>query len=406
VNAAEEAKASARKPPPPPNSAGTSEPPAGPPTDPFTAELERALADVKTALGTMAGARRTPLFPVNAAELLGKVFPDQQWQVDGLLTLGGVAIIGGPPKIARKTWGATEIAVAIVTGSKVFGEFRAAPGAVAYFYAEDTERQVRNRIRALLAGAERAASQLNRLYLQPCGVFLDITRDEDLALIVASARRLGPITLLVLDPFRDISSAAEDKSDEMSPVMRRLRLLSKLLGCTVLVNHHSGKPSEATSRRSGGQQLRGSGAIHGAINCGIYMTDCDGDGVSVFTNTIESEVKGARSAGVFKLELRIEDDANGEATSARWSVTRGKPAATKTAEKHAAEDESAFAFVRTLAMRGESLTRTGLREHDEAPLSDKIMRAALDRLLAAKRLILGPGGRVVIPGPEPAGDEP
>ncbi len=128
--------------------------------------------------------------------------------------------------------------------------------------------------------------------------------------------------MLVLDPLRDISSAAEDKSDEMSQVMRRLRLLGELLGCTVAIVHHSGKPSENTSKRGGGQRLRGSGAIHGSTDSGIYFLECAGDGTNVFHNTVESEIKGARSAGTFELELRITDNENGEATSATWSVTR------------------------------------------------------------------------------------
>lgn len=372
--------------------------------DPFAEELRRALADVKAALGSDQHRNRRPLFGADAALLLAEEFPSTQWQVTGLITRGATAMIGGLPKAAKKTWLATEIAVAIATGTPVCGEFFAEPGTVRYFYAEDTRRQVRNRLRALLAGAGRTMP-VGRLLLQPRGEFLDLLRDEDLAWIVASCRRGDKPDLLVLDPLRDIHSGEEDKSDSMREVMRRLRLLGELLGCTVLTVHHHGKPSETTAKRGGGQRMRGSGSIHGSADAGIHFMECDGDGVSVFTNTVESEIKGARSAGRFTLELRIDDDDAGEAVCARWSTKReerelkpSKQAAAAAAKvtQDAADDEKAFAFVRDLAMRGIHLTRRKLREHDERPMAVNRVTAALDRLIEVERLRLV-GGDVHLP---------
>lgn len=380
---------------------------AGADADPFTTELRRALADVKAALGRDQHRNRRPLFGADAALLLAEEFPSTQWLVTGLITRGGTAMIGGLPKAAKKTWLATEIAVAIATGTPVCGEFFAERGTVRYFYAEDTRRQVRNRLRALLEGAGRTMP-VGRLLLQPRGEFLDLLRDEDLAWIVASCRRGDKPDLLVLDPLRDLHSGEEDKSDSMSEVMRRLRLLGELLGCTVLAVHHHGKPSEATSKRGGGQRMRGSGTIHGSADAGIHFMECDGDGVSVFTNTVESEVKGARAAGRFTLELRIEDDEAGEAVCARWATKREdrdpKPSkkaavAAAKAKQDAADDDRAFAFVRDLAMRGVRQARRKLRVHDEAPLPDRRMRDALDRLIDVGRLVLE-GPIVKIPEPE------
>jgi hypothetical protein len=370
--------------------------PLTPEPDPFEAEIARALADVCAQLGTDNTKKHAPLFGVDAASLLGEEFPDTQWLVTGLITRDGTAVIGGLPKAAKKTWLATEIAIAVATGTKVCGEFFVQLGTVRYFYAEDTRRQIRNRIRALLEGAGRT-TPIERLYLEPRGSFLDVTRDEDLAWIVASCRRGGKLDLLVLDPLRDVHSGEEDKSDSMREVMRRLRLLGELLGCTVLVVHHAGKPSEANAKRGGGQRLRGSGSIHGSIDSGIYLLDCDGDGVGRFKNTVESEIKGARSAGIFTLTLQITDDDSGEAVRAVWSFMReaaaAKPSARATAdaakaERAAADDEKVFAFVRQLATRGEHLTRRALREHDERPIAVNRVTAALDRLIETDRLRL------------------
>ncbi|HET9621005.1 MAG TPA: AAA family ATPase [Kofleriaceae bacterium] len=365
-------------------------------TTPWERELAKALQDVQSAIANNGSHAREPMF-IPAAELFTRDYPPTSWLVTGLITRGGIVTIGAEPK-ASKTWLGTEIALAISSGTKVCGEFYAEQGRVAYFYAEDLDRQVRNRLRALSAGrGVDPASAVGNLFLQPRGKFLDVTKDTDMAWLIASCRRLGKLDLLVLDPLRDISSAAEDKSDEMGPLMRRLRLVGELLGCTVAIVHHAGKASENTAKRRPGQRLRGSGAIHGSTDSGIYLGELDGDGSSVFRNTVDSEIKGARSAGRFALELKVEDDEQGEAVRATWTVTRdtgeSKPSAkvAATAAKTARaemDDDAVFAFVRELAMRGEHLTRRALRDHDARPLAVKRVTAALDRLIEVGRLRL------------------
>lgn len=352
-------------------------------------ELVRARADIQRALGTSVLVKSEPLFS-DAGDLLTRDFPLATWAVTGLITRGGIATIGGEPKTA-KTWLALEIAIAIATGTKACGEFFAERGTVAYFFAEDLDVQVRNRIRSLLASRGMSADALGgRLHICPRGQFLDVMKDDDLARIVASCRTLGKLDLLVLDPLRDISSAAEDKSDEMSPVMRRLRLVGELLECTVAIVHHAGKTTADTSKRRPGQRLRGSSAIHGSTDSGIYLGNLDGDGANLFRNIVDSEVKGARSAGRFELTLTIEDNADGEAIRADAVVSRKTSRASEARDRDQADDDAVLAFVRSLAMRGEYLSRRALRDHDARPAKVSVKRVAdaLDRLLVADRLVL------------------
>ena len=289
-----------------------------------------AFKDVRSGISSTRTATREPLFGTDAVDLLGRDFDETPWLVTGIATRGGILMIGAEPK-TTKTWLGTEISLAVATGTRVCGEFFAQAGTVAYFYAEDLDRQIRNRIRALMAGAGRTLER-GRFHACPRGKFLDITRDEDLAWVVASARQLGTLDLLFLDPLRDISSAAEDKSDEMGPVMKRLHLLGELVGCTVGVVHHAAKSTQDTAKRRAGQKLRGSGAIHGALNSLIYLSDTESEEPNVFKNSMEVELKGARGAGDADLTLSVEDDAEGEAISATWSVVR----ASKKAKRDAA----------------------------------------------------------------------
>ena len=346
---------------------------------------DKALEEIQSALGSSVEVVRVPLFEA-AGSLFTREYPQTPWLVDGLITRGGIATLGAEPK-SGKTWLAVEIAVAVASGQPVCGKYSARKGRVAYFFAEDLAVQVRNRIRALAAGHGIAVDKLGDLFVCPRGKFLDVTKDEDLAWVVASCRELGKIDLLVLDPLRDIHSAAEDKSDEMSPVMRRLRLVAELLGCTVAVAHHKSKSTSDNDKRRGGQQMRGSGAVHGSTDSGIYFGLSGGDGVRVFEIGVEVEIKGARSAGIVVLALTVTDDMQGQAIRADWKVIDNDPIAAAAAQamSDTADDDKTYQHILMLFRRGTVKSKTELRETIPG-VPDKRAREAIDRLLATGRL--------------------
>jgi AAA domain-containing protein len=350
--------------------------------DPWPQEIARALEEVQRALGEQARHNRQPLFGVDAADLLRAEFPLTQWQIRGLITKGGTAVVAGEPKAGIKTWMLIEGSVAVATGTPMFGQFYAEQGTVAIFFAEDKAQAVRNRLRALLAGGNRTIPP-GRLFLQPRGEFIDVLKDEDLAWLIASARRLPKLDLLVLDPLRDIHTAAEDKSDEMSPVMKRLRLLGDLIGCTVWISHHTPKASKDTGKRRAGQNMRGSSAIHGSIDSGLYIEPLEGDGTTAFRASVTSQIKDARSAGTFEIELAIKDDESGAATDAAWSRSE-------------ATDQEGDAVVAWIEKLPSKYTPTELRALKDdrplgangKPLSERRMTTLLKRLIDTKRVRL------------------
>lgn len=319
-------------------------------------DFSEARRDLSRVLAGGAGANSpgedSPLFQC-AAEVFRGADEPVRWLVRGLVVEGGIAVVATEPKSA-KTWVLTELAVGVSTGTPAFAAHGApdtghpcSPGTVCYFYAEDLRGSIRNRLRALCAGRGLdPRSALDRLHVQPRGRELDVTRDEDLARLIASCRRVarvsGPVKLLCLDPLRDVHTGKENEADDMARVMRRLRVLGGMLGCTIAIVHHASKGSKETAGRRPGQKMRGSGAVHGAIDSGIYLEDLAVDGDrTVFRNTVHSEVKAARSAGTFELELRIRDDANGEAELATWRVSRGgKVEGSAQGDARAAEDEA------------------------------------------------------------------
>ena len=240
----------------------------------------------------------------------------------------GVGALSGEPK-AAKSWDATYLAVCIAAGVPVFGKFAVQkPAAVAYFYAEDTESAVNNRREAIVAslGLDPIGPWLDNWFAQPRGRHLDVMNTAQLCVLAASLKWIAAQTdrhfaLLILDPLSNIHSGEEDKRDSMVKVMARLHALEAYLGLAILFVHHSSKESaDNKGRKRGGQKMRGSSAIHGAVDFGLYLSNLRGDGKSEFIARVESEMKAARGAGVFDRTLTIEDNDKGNAVEATFSA--------------------------------------------------------------------------------------
>lgn len=291
----------------------------------FVAQLEIAaqqVLDRTAASQTKAVSELKPMFET-VRSLLARQYPPTPWRVQGLLTSSGVHVIGGEPK-TTKSWAATEIAIAVSSGTAAFGKYPVeTPGYVAYFYAEDVGPSVQTRINALTHGRKMPEGWQDRMVVQPRGRSIDINNDMDLVIIIASVRVLcgDDIDLLILDPLRDIHGGEEDSSDAMKPVMERMRIIGDILGCPVMFVHHTAKTTTDSAKRRPGQRLRGSGAIHGSVDCGLYLWDLRGDGQNQFVNAVTSENKAGRSAGTFELTLDVTDNRHGTAERARWTVS-------------------------------------------------------------------------------------
>lgn len=265
------------------------------------------------------GGGMSPLF-APASSLLTATFPRTEWLVRGLLTARSVAMIGAEPK-ATKTWAALEVLLSVATGTRAFGEFATCERRhVAAFMTEDSPASLRNRLLALANGRRMAHGlALERVHFR-CLTSLDLRKDKDCGVLVASIRRLPePPAVVLVDPLRNvIGDADENSASEMAMVTNSLRAIRNVTGASILAVHHSGKASKQDGPRRGGQRLRGSSVIHGALDCGFYMGGTHGNMHTNWKNTVEVEIKGARGAGVFGVELDVVDDDDGAAKVAGW----------------------------------------------------------------------------------------
>jgi hypothetical protein len=276
-----------------------------------------------TGVGKLVG-EAVPLAFETAAGLFDREFPPTPWLVRGLITQESVYAVAGEPKTA-KTWAALEIAMAIGTGTRAFGEYQTGePQPVLCYLVEDGPKATRNRLRALAAsrGLDPVEACRN-IWLRNLNA-LRLTDSTDLSRFVAGVKALPQRpACIVLDPLRDLHDQEENDSDGMARVMHALRALRATLKCAVIFVHHAGKASEATKGRRPGQRMRGSSAIHGAVDGGLYLYDLKQEDENLWKNSAYGEVKAAKSAGEFTLALAVEDDEHGEAITARWEVSKG-----------------------------------------------------------------------------------
>lgn len=292
----------------------------------YAAALDECMAyagAIESNAGNVAAER--PFFE-SAGALFATHDTPPSYLIERLIMNGGTGAISGEPKSA-KTWLAIECAIAVATGGKALGKYKAQPGIAAYFFTEDMRDAIKTRSRALLAGQGKTPDAIARTFFaQPRGHHIDITRPEDCARIIASVRLIerehGKVRLLVLDPLRNIHARDEDKSGDMMAVFECLKMIGKLLDTTILLVHHAKKATQSSSSKRGGQKMRGSSAMHGFLDSGIYLDDVRvNDEGTMFTNAFESEVKAARSAGKFELALTVEDDAmTHTARKATWLI--------------------------------------------------------------------------------------
>lgn len=341
-------------------------------------ELDKAEAEIKSKLGTSTSTDHVPepLF-IPAVDLLRTKFTEPPWLVRELIKRGGTAIIAGAPKCG-KSWALLEAAIAINSGTAAFGSFLTGkPLRVAYFFAEDHAPDVQAHTVALAAGRGMDPEQLVRnLYLQPRGHFIDVLDDRHLALLIASARKLGGVDVLAIEPLRDIHSGEENESDDMSAVMRRLRLLGEILGASILTAHHT----------NNGGDLRGSSAIRGAYDSLLLLSPgTGGNGRDIIAAHVEVTTKGVRGAGEFDWRLEIEDDAEGHSTRAKWNVIRRIDAARTTSDHERnekwADVRAVVEHVTKLQANGNEQTLTELRS-SVPDVPDKRCRVAIGFALA------------------------
>lgn len=200
-----------------------------------------------------------PVWRVSAGEEGGA-----RWLVDRLWGDEAVGVIGGAPKCA-KSWLSLEMALSVASGAPCLGVFRVAkPGPVLVLAAEDSPRQVRERMEGLAKAREVRFDNLDVNLIVETRLELQHSADQNR--VAAVLEKFRP-RLLVLDPFIRLHSVDENSASEISGVLAKLREWQRAFHVAILVVHHTRKVNGG----SPGQTLRGSSDFHAWGDSNLYL---------------------------------------------------------------------------------------------------------------------------------------
>lgn len=193
--------------------------------------------------------------------------------IKGLWPESALGFIGAAPK-AGKTWLGLDIAIAVATGTPVFGSFpvpRALP--VLYVALEGHKAAIRTRIGCIARGHgvhPEDVDALTNLHLayKPKGI--NLAQPDWAAALCESALEINA-RFVIVDVLR---RAAQIKENDASSFMELVDLLNPIsdAGTALAMLHHFNKVNEQTSQRTPAERMAGSGAMFGAFDVGLFIT--------------------------------------------------------------------------------------------------------------------------------------
>lgn len=212
---------------------------------------------------------------IDALDLLAKEFPQRSGWITGIIERESLSVLGGPPKVF-KTALVTGLALRVATGTPWLG-VETAPGRVLMLQAEIAEQHFQARLRLM-------TDSLGPL-LKPDTFLVASDRQAPLDTAAGQARIHQLLAqhhpdLLIIDPLARFLTGDENRAQDMNVVVRFLDDLIQTLRLSVVLVHHTGKPTGA--EREGGQRLRGSSVLFAAADSVLMLDRIRGEYVLSF----------------------------------------------------------------------------------------------------------------------------
>lgn len=304
---------------------------------------------------------KVPELPrLGVAEIFAQLEPIP-WLLQALdLCPGAPAMIAGYG-YSGKTVAAQDLALAVVSGQQAWGAFAVRRGPVLHVDFEQGARLTRQRYQRLAAGRLLTPDELDGLALIAMPrTYLDSDGAEDVW-----CRECDGSTLVVFDSLRAAAPSLEENDSGVRRVLDLLGRVSERTGATMLVLHHSRKPSQ---ERNGGARMaiRGSGALYDACSSVLVFEAEKGQPTRCYHEKARTTGRTADDFEIRIADLEIDGNPRGGLSVVAESVST-TPAAAKSCK---ALDE----------MKGR--IRDYLREHGSAAGKNALCkRLAADRSL-------------------------
>lgn len=220
-----------------------------------------------------AGAVGRGLVLVPDGELTARNSPPPVELVEGLLSVGELALLAAPAK-AGKSWFLLQMAKAIAAGVPFLGRVTR-QGPVVYVNSEVGEQAWEGRSRFVNEA----------MGIDPPALFHACTRGQNVTLgnIVERLQGgmetagLAEVGAIIIDPFYSLAGGVdENAAGEVAGVMLGLQRLAEEIGAAVIVAHHTGKGDAGS--KSLFDRARGSSAFGGSVDVFMSLTARGGEG--------------------------------------------------------------------------------------------------------------------------------
>jgi hypothetical protein len=184
--------------------------------------------------------------PISIAELDAMNIPDVEFVVEGILADQAAVLLSGREK-SGKGFLIVDLACCVATERPFVGMPIRKPGAVLYMSLEESIRTLRQRFRRCLGSVIDAPIDILPLdgYTEERFQLENVIHLQALTDLI----RARNYVLVIIDTLREAHTGRENDSDEMAPLVRRIRDIAHGLGVTILVTHHMNK-SFGSSRGS------------------------------------------------------------------------------------------------------------------------------------------------------------
>lgn len=218
-----------------------------------------------------------PMAFVNSLpELLDRAstISEPRWLVEGLIPGDGTILIHAQPR-EYKTLAVQALLIGATSGTAVFGLERlhvAEPIPAWYITEEDGWWRVTDRFGQLVAG--NGLSRPPELLHISAGKGLNLDSPEWQERIIATGREQG-YRLVVIDPLRSVTEAADQGPRELKPFALFLRRFIRETGAVVLIVHHDTKPPATAQDQRRRPQRASGGGIFSIADSPIHVDRVD-----------------------------------------------------------------------------------------------------------------------------------
>ena len=240
-----------------------------------------------------------------------RALPPVEYLVPELLPKKIVMMIYGQGG-GGKTWILLDLARSISKGGFVWGKYLSSPQKVLFLEGDTGEHLIASRVRMFEKAENNHLIFVNRYIAERNEISLSLSHEIGRANIQRLIEQHEP-DLVILDTFISFLDGDENKIADTKPAIDFLRHLAEEKNCTLLVSHHSRKPSnkDSSKRQLTQSDLIGTSALARLAGCTLAVNpiyESDGNEVkgSGYVATTKSWFKNIRPFSFTLVDYDIE----------------------------------------------------------------------------------------------------